>query len=209
MSYFAARERERLCDTALAAGAGQATLCEGWSVRDLVAHLLVREGSPTAVGLALRPLSRLTEAARRRRARDDFSRMVRRLREGPPAYSPMALPAVDRRANALEFFVHHEDVRRARPGWEPRELPDREQDVLWRALLPVRRALSRRAAVGLVLERSDTGEQVRTSGDTAVTVSGLPSELVLFLYGRQAHARVRLDGGPSDVAAVRTAALGP
>ena len=32
----------------------------------------------------------------------------------------MALPGMDERANAVEYFVHHEDVRRAAPDWEPR-----------------------------------------------------------------------------------------
>ena len=32
----------------------------------------------------------------------------------PPRWSPMALPPLDRAVNTLEYFVHHEDIRRAR-----------------------------------------------------------------------------------------------
>lgn len=34
-------------------------------------------------------------------------------------YSVMHPGPIDRAANTLEYFVHHEDVRRAIDGWEP------------------------------------------------------------------------------------------
>ena len=34
-----------------------------WTVKDLVVHLLVREGSPAAVGIVVAPLARLTESS--------------------------------------------------------------------------------------------------------------------------------------------------
>ena len=51
-------ERQALCDTMLAAGPDAPTLCEGWSVLDLAAHLVVRENRPDAgLGLVVRPLA--------------------------------------------------------------------------------------------------------------------------------------------------------
>ena len=39
---------------------------------------------------------------------------------GPPIYSPFKL--LDAVANLGEMFIHHEDVRRAVDGWQPRAL---------------------------------------------------------------------------------------
>ncbi len=57
MTRLARSERAALCDLALQVGADRPTLCEGWTVKDLVVHLLVREGSPAAVGIVVPPLA--------------------------------------------------------------------------------------------------------------------------------------------------------
>ena len=46
MSTFAKRERLLLADLLEAEGPEAPTLCEGWSTRDLAAHLIVRERRP-------------------------------------------------------------------------------------------------------------------------------------------------------------------
>ena len=48
MEPLSRTERAALCNTALDAGADAPTLCEGWTVKDLVIHLLVRERDPLA-----------------------------------------------------------------------------------------------------------------------------------------------------------------
>lgn len=209
MTYLAAAERERLCDTALAVGGDVPTLCGDWSVRELVAHLIVRESSPAALGIALPRLSGLADRETRRLAARGLPALVSRLREGPPWYSPMGVEKLDRILNTLEFFVHHEDIRRAQEGWEPRPLSPREQDTLWRAKRGAGRGLVRKAPVGVVIERSDTGERTElTSGEQTVVVSGMPSEVALFLFGRRQHARVELVGDDDALAALGAAALG-
>lgn len=209
MTSLARTEREALCDLALEVGPDAPTLSGEWTVRDLMAHLLVREGSPAAVGVLVPPLSGLNDLAMRRAAREDFTRMVERLRSGPPAYSPFRLPQVDRLANTLEFFVHHEDVRRAREGWRPRDLDARAQDTLWRSGRGAARMLLRQAPTGVVLERADSGERsTPRPGSPSVLVRGLPSELVLFAFGRQAQAEVELTGQPAEVERLRGADLG-
>ena len=105
-------ERTALCDTALQVGEDQPTLCDGWDVKDLVVHLLVREGSPAAAGIVLSPLAGMTDAVSRRVGRRDFAVLVEKLRSGPPRLSPYAVPRLDSILNTLEFFVHHEDIRR-------------------------------------------------------------------------------------------------
>ena len=128
---MAQTERSALCDTALQVGEDQPTLCGDWTVKDLVTHLLVRERSLGAVGIAVSPLSGLTEREMRRLARTDFAELVERVRTGPPRWSPYAVPKLDTMFNTIEYFVHHEDIRRAQPSWEPRDLTDDQQKLLW------------------------------------------------------------------------------
>ena len=209
MTRLARTEREALCDLALELGPDAPTLSGDWTVKDLVVHLLVREGSPAAVGIVVAPLARLTESASARLARNDLPVLVERLRQGPPLYSPFRIGAVDRMANTLEYFVHHEDIRRAQAEWEPRDLDRRVQDALWKAIRVAGKGLVRSASVGVTLERTDTSERAALKeAPAAVVVRGLPAELVMFVYGRQDQARVELDGTPSDVAALTGADLG-
>ena len=42
--------------------------------------------------------------------------LVELVRTGPPFYNPMSLGPLNEAANSVEYFVHHEDVRRGRPG---------------------------------------------------------------------------------------------
>ena len=92
------------------------------------------------------------------------------IRSGPPRLSVMALPGVDERANAVEFFVHHEDARRGAPGWEPRELSRGESDMLWRRLR-LARFMLRKAPVGVELARDDIEASEGDGAATRPTVS--------------------------------------
>lgn len=209
MSRLAQSERTALCDLALEVGPDAPTLAGDWTVKDLVVHLLVRESSPAAVGIVVQPLAVLTERTSRRLARQDLAVLVERLRKGPPFYSPFGLAPLDKMLNTVEFFVHHEDIRRAQGGWEPRELPERAQDTLWKLVGVLGKGLVRTAKVGVVLERSDTSERtILKDAPAAVIVRGLPAELVMFVYGRQQQARVELLGDDADVAALTGADLG-
>lgn len=209
MTRLARTERAALCDLALELGPDAPTLSGEWTVKDLVVHLLVREGNPAAIGIVVAPLARWTEAASERLARQDLSVLVERLRQGPPIWSPFALAPLDKTLNTLEFFVHHEDIRRAQEEWEPRELADRVQDVLWKMIRVAGKGLVRSTKVGVVLERSDTAEQAALKPTTpSVVVRGLPAELVMFVYGRQSQAQVELVGADADVAALTGADLG-
>jgi uncharacterized protein (TIGR03085 family) len=129
------------------------------------------------------------------------------IRSGPPRLSVMALPGVDELANTVEYFVHHEDVRRGAPGWEPRELSRGEADMLWHRLRMARFML-RKAPVGVELARDDiedgTGEGpgyriTARNATPAVTVVGSPAELTMWVMGRRTAARVRLDGTEAAV----------
>ena len=195
---FAARERRELADLMAELGPDAPTLCAGWDTAHLAAHLVVRERRPDAlVGLGAEavggggPLASWTHRLEDKlREATPYSEVVDRLRGGPPAWSPMSWPILSDGLNTTEFAIHHEDVRRAQPGWEPRRLPRGVQDALWNAAgLFARRAAAGRRG-GLVLRRSDVAGEEKRFGAAGTTVEGTPMELLLWAAGRRDVARV-------------------
>ncbi len=158
MTDLAASERASLSDLLDRVGPDAPTLCEGWNTRDLTAHLVVREGRPDA-RLWRRHPSAVSWTARvqRKFAGTDFTKLVNRLRGGPPLWSLFRLRAVGEILNNVELFVHHEDVRRAAPGWEPRVLDDETNALLWRRSTQMAKHVLRSTPGGIELIRSDTG----------------------------------------------------
>lgn len=206
MASFARSERTALCDDALASGPDAVTLCEGWTVKDLVVHLLVRERRPWVVpGLFVKRLAPLTARAEAGYARQSLEALVARLRDPRP--TPYSLDAVDRAVNSIEFFVHHEDIRRARPSWDIRPLPPEGERDLWRALRVLGRGLVRPAGVPVVVTDGVSTATLR-GGDEPVRVLGPVGELVMFLYGRSAHGGLDFDGPADRVARLKAAKLG-
>jgi uncharacterized protein (TIGR03085 family) len=203
------RERHALCDTALAVGPDAPTLCSGWTARDLVAHLLVRENSTIgAAGITLAPLAGLTERAMAKAARRPFPEMVRKLYD--PGLTWYRLPGIERLVNTLEYLVHHEDLRRAQPGWEPRDLPLADEDDVWKLVTGAAKLSTRKAGVPIVVRRSDRAgvEATIRRGDEPVLVTGHPSELTLFFFGRSEVRDVSFDGPPDAVSRLRGADRG-
>jgi uncharacterized protein (TIGR03085 family) len=196
-------ERAALCDLFVEVGPDQPTLCAGWETRDLAAHLVLREHRlDAAPGILLKPFAGHTKRVQDGYARRPWRELVDLVRGGPPVWWPTRLPGVDNLVNSIEFFVHHEDARRGRPGWEPRK-PDAERDaVLWAGLRRSSRMTLRRTPVGLVLARPDGDEIVVRRGPSTVTITGEPGELLLFAFGRDA-VHVEFDGDQSAIAAVK------
>lgn len=202
------RERRLLADLLESAGPDAPTLCEGWTTRDLAAHLAVRERRVEAVGVLLPPLADRLERLRGEFAARPYAELVHLVRTGPPRRSPFALKQVDEAANTVEFFLHAEDVRRAGPDWQPRELDPVFAKALWRRLETKARLMGRRCPVGLVLRRPNGQTAVARKGTPVVTVTGEPGELLLFASGRQRAARVTVEGDETAAATVREAKLG-
>jgi uncharacterized protein (TIGR03085 family) len=209
MSTHAQRERLLLADILEAAGPDAPTLCQGWTTRDLAAHLVVRERrGESAVGLVVPRVADRLERIRREYAARPYGELLQSFRAGPPRLSPFSLKQVDEAGNTMEFFVHAEDVRRAVPDWTPRPVDPVFADALWVRLERVARVLGRRSPVGLVLRRPNGQTVVAHKGSPVVTVVGEPSELALFAFGRQQAAKVATEGDADAVANAQGARLG-
>jgi uncharacterized protein (TIGR03085 family) len=209
MTHYARHERAALVQALRQAGPDAPTLCEGWTARDLAAHVVTRERrADAAAGIVVKALASRTARVQAEFAARPWEELLAMVAEGPSRRSVFALPAVDELANLIEFFVHCEDVRRARPGWEPRPLDADVAEALWRRLSGTARLTGRRSPAGLVLRRPDGQAVVARKGAPVVTVTGEPGELAVFTSGRQSHAVVQLEGPEAAVAAVRGAKLG-
>jgi uncharacterized protein (TIGR03085 family) len=202
---YAQQERAALAELLHEAGPDGPTLCEGWQTRDLVAHLVLRERRPdAAVGVMGGPLAGYTARVQRQYLeRYSYPALIAMFQAGPPSLSPFAIPGADEAANTVEYFVHHEDVRRARPDWTERELSADLEQALWKRLKGARLFL-RAAPTGIALVR-DAGRaagdviEARTPRPTAgpaprVEVIGTPAELTMWSMGRVTAAHVTLDG---------------
>lgn len=129
---FDAAERAQLSDLLDELGPEAPTLLAPWTTRDMAAHLVLRERDPLAgPGLVLPGAwGRLAERRRRALALRDFAWLVATLRSGPPP-GVFRSGWVRRLPSLNEFFVHHEDVRRAN-GRGPRTNEPAMDEALWR-----------------------------------------------------------------------------
>jgi uncharacterized protein (TIGR03085 family) len=213
MTRHAWTERQNLCDALERFGPDAPTLCEGWDTRDLAAHLVIRENRPDLELGAYLPVRFLAARLKREQgamADGDFQDLVGRIRAGAPVWNPTHVAAVDELANTIEFFIHHEDIRRAQPDWTPRDLPAGLEAALWAALRRTARLMFRKAPTGIVLIAEGRGRYQAKLPDAhgTVVLRGRPSELLLYGYGRQAVAQVDLSGDADDIAVLQGADLG-
>lgn len=194
-------ERLAMCDLFDRLGPDQPTLCGEWTTRELLAHLLVRERRPdAALGIVVPPLAGHTEKVTAQAARRSFTDMVEEFRNGPPWWTMWAIPVVGDRANLFEFYVHHEDIRRAQPDWQPRPHDAAREDALWGSLRTMGKLLFRRSPVGVVLAPAGRDPVVARKGEPAVHLVGEPSEITLVAFGRPTElTRVVVQGDAADV----------
>jgi uncharacterized protein (TIGR03085 family) len=203
-------ERESLCGLMDELGPDAPTLLAPWTTRDLAAHLVIREHDLWAAPGLVIPGAWGRFAERRRDAltHTDYSTLLAMIRSGPPR-GFFRIRWVRRGPNLNEFFVHHEDVRRAN-GLEPRTNGTALDEALWRNLAFAPWLLARRLrGVGLELAWAGTTRVLRARrGTPAVRVTGPPGELLLFLFGRRGAADVAVSGPGAAVEAVEHARFG-
>lgn len=195
-------EREQLAETFLDLGPQAPTILPGWDAPDLLEHLLDRERFAH-----LRVGARLPGALGRRAmtAREDlrarpWPERVELIRDGPGRRSPVGI--LDRLSGQGELLIHHEDLRRAQDGWEPRALSADQQAQAWRALTLLSR-ISVRVAADITLVSPLGGLRLpsrRSAG--SLRIHGEPLELLLWASGRDEVAQVRVRGDEGALSAL-------
>jgi uncharacterized protein (TIGR03085 family) len=204
VTAFAPVERAALADLMADLGPDAPTLCAGWTTRDLAAHLVVRGSRPdAAAGIVVKGLAEHTKKVQDRAAAQDWAALLRKVRHRP-WWAALGEEAVNR----VEYFVHHEDVRRAQPGWAPRPLDPELVAGLWARVRPQARLVLRRTPATVTVTAPGFGTVTGGKGGPMVDLVGEPPELLLFLMGRQAHARVELAGPPEITDRMRGARYG-
>jgi uncharacterized protein (TIGR03085 family) len=200
---LAQQERETLCDLFAEYGPDAPTLCEGWLTADLAAHLVVRERRPdSGPGLVWTPLAGYTDKVRRTvRDRTPWEQLVESVRRGPP---PLLRP-FDGPMNTVEFFIHVEDVRRARDGWESRPISPELADALWARVGPG--GMAKKVPATIVISSPGRADKEGGTGPT-LTLAGDPGELIMFGAGRQRAARIEISGDATLAARLLAASLG-
>ncbi len=200
MTNFARAERLSVAALLRDLGPDAPTLCEGWNTLDLAVHLVIRDRYPAALPAnASGKAGKVEFFAKRTAAREaelkdlPWDKLVGMVAAGPGVLSPMGWTPVDVLTNTGEFYVHHEDIRRARQGWEPRNILPELEGQLWNVCKPLAHSPSVRKDAPLIVRAPGHGElHVGNTDDGATVLEGKPSELVLFLFGRRDHAQVSL-----------------
>ena len=200
---LAQQERHTLCALFVELGPDAPTLCEGWRTADLAAHLVAREHRPdSGPGLVWPPLAGYTDKVRRAvRDRTPWEKLVDTVRRGPP----LLLRPFDGPMNTVEFFIHVEDVRRAREGWESRAISPELADALWARVGPG--GMAKKVPATIVITAPGRADKERGTGPR-LTLAGDPGELTMFGSGRQGAARVEITGDAALAARLRAASLG-
>jgi uncharacterized protein (TIGR03085 family) len=201
-------ERLALCDLFLDVGPDAPTLCEGWTTADLAAHLAVRERNPAAgLGIVFGPLSgHHDRAIEAEKAKRDYAELVERVRSGPPLGPHRWL---ETQFNTIEYFVHHEDVRRGAGDHRPRDGIDDIEASLWSLMQRGGRLVGRKVGpIGLDLVAPDRDVIHVRKGGELVRLVGSPGEILLYLQGRKSAAQVELDGPLDAVRILQDAQLG-
>lgn len=199
---FSRSERKGLAQSLLDKGPEAPTLCEGWTTRDLAEHLRDREESPLSKLRSLVPIGGGDEQPET----GSYEDLVRDWAAGPSGLNPWRV--LDRVANGVEHFVHHEDVRRGAlaPGdpVDERELPEEHQRYLYRTLkLMAGRVVKADRPVILApegFERIIINEKpgVSADGEAVVRISGGVGEFVLWAFGRDV-VNLEVTGDDSSV----------
>lgn len=201
---FSSAERAKMVALFHDLGPDAPTLCEGWTTRDLAAHLWVRENRLDAsAGLFVPALSSRLEKATEEALKHDFDELVDDWGRGAGKLNPFRY--ADKLVNSAEHFVHHEDIRRANGRTEAREFSHAAQKELLLSLKTMGAGLLSKSRRPVVLEPvgfppivAADKHGVAEQGDDIVRVRGTVSEILLWAFGRDA-AHVKIVGDKSAI----------
>lgn len=207
------QEREDLVDTLRAVGPDAPTLCGRWSASDIAGHIVTSEqayGVPMFVGdivrralpprVTRRGIESLQSVGDRmisRAKRDGWGPLLERLGAGPPLLFRTGSLADLR---LVEEWIHHEDIRRAN-GLEPRPASDVDA-ALWDAGMTITRYPEFMPGREEVQIETPDGQKHRLGSNPRVRVVGRPGELLLYLAGRGAAAKIEVHGDSEVIAAL-------
>jgi len=191
---IAKSERSGIAETLLKVGPDSATLCSGWTSFDLLIHLILREKRPDAAfGENIPFLKDKSQKLKAAIIAKGFEQAVEDFAKGPKLPSFFALPGVDAVANAFEFIVHHEDLLRAQPDYQIREIPSQQLETLWKWFTKSAPLYFRKAKMGLVLE-SELGTYTIKTGKECLTLKGSVIDLILYAFGRKSVTNIEFSG---------------
>ena len=195
------------------------TLCEGWTVLDLAAHMVAREDKPLkylAGAVTSGKIGPDPQAALRRARSRGPQSLLRALRGGPPLI--YRLPGPSAIGNLVENWIHNEDLRRGGLN-RPRVTPPETQQALWNTLHVLGRMMLRNVRTsGIVALARPNGKAMAfrvgnamprkaEPAEASARIVGEPGELVLFLLGRKQAAQVTFEGDPALIEALRSAEM--
>ena len=198
-------ERAQLVRTLRGADPLAPTLCEGWDVRRLLAHLVLREHAMWRIveDTVRRPKPgqerNLGLEAEKAATPQGYAALVDRFAAGPGRFSPFRTDA----ANLVEYVIHHEDIRRGAGAAPARDLPAGEVQALWKQLTLMARLGYRGSPVGVELALPGFGRRQVKAGTPGILISGDVVELALHAMGRRAAANVSIEGAGDAVRAFR------
>jgi len=167
------------------------TLCDGWSVEDLAAHLVSRERNVIGgLGLVVASLQGLHDKRIAKEVTHGHKYIIEKL-EKYPWYIPATI-------NTAEFWVHNEDMLRGELKMS-RSAPTKvENEILWgslASLVKIKKGLV--ADLGNVrFINTETKQELVTqqkNSNKKTTISGTAGELLLYFYGRRKSADVIID----------------
>ncbi|AKE39376.1 TIGR03085 family protein [Corynebacterium camporealensis] len=201
---FSSSERSKLAQLLHDLGPDAPTLCEGWTTRDMAAHLWTRENQFVATaGVFVPALSDRAEQAHAETAQRDYDKVVDEWGRGPTGLNPWRV--LDSKGNFAEHFIHHEDVRRANGQDEPRDFSRVVNKQMHSTLEKLAKAMLRKSKQPVVLYPEGfsrivaaDSNGVSENGSAVVAVHGEVGELLLWVYGRDA-AHVKIEGDESQV----------
>ncbi|AKK06160.1 putative TIGR03085 family protein [Corynebacterium mustelae] len=187
---FSASERHALAHLMRAVGPDFETLCEGWNVKDLLIHLIIRENYPlAAVGMFVSLAQGKLRSKTAELEKAPFDKLLSQWENGSRMW-PLA--KLDRFVNVAEHFVHHEDVRRMLTDSHPRGFSRSDEAQLYDAARFAGKVMLKRSTVPVILEptgwpRVVVHDQrgVTDAGCDVATIRGDIGEIVLWIFGRE------------------------
>ncbi|MGO1460240.1 MAG: maleylpyruvate isomerase family mycothiol-dependent enzyme [Flaviflexus sp.] len=192
--------RDVACAVLRQVGPNAPTLCEGWSAYDLAVHLWTLNHSliqAPADTLGMKNTAR--RLMERTKEQWPYEELVSQLESGPASFRWMPCDfREDYRHSLGEWYIHGEDARRAN-GIPVEQLGEKTQSALWERLKVSAKAVRRKQVIAFRTLDGDSSSIGKTASSGSkgrgVVVTGLPSELFLWAYGREAVANVEVAGG--------------